>query len=152
VLGEEDPSQLGTALRLNMRGQLPFLTGGSSCFSFVGLDDVVDGLLLVYEHGRPGAIYPLVSEVLSLEDLSRLAAEVAGVSPPKWDLPERVARLGLPLLNILARIIGGRRIYSREAMAILACDWGYDPTISRKELGWQCQSITDVLKVLAAHL
>lgn len=152
VLGEEDPSQLGTALRLNMRGQLPFLTAGSSCFSFVGLEDVVDGLLLVYERGRPGVIYPLVSEVLSLEELSRLAAEVAGVSPPRWDLPEWVARLGLPFVNLLARFVGGRRIYTREAMAILACDWGYDAAITRKELGWQCQTIADVLKALVAHL
>lgn len=152
VLGEGDPSELGTALRLNMRGRLPFLTGGSSCFSFVGLEDTVDGMLLAYEKGRPGVVYPLVSEVLTLERLSELAAEAAGVSPPKWNLPDGISRIGLPFVNLLARLSGGRRIYSSEALAILACDWGYDASISKRELGWESEPIADVLKKLADSL
>lgn len=152
VIGKGDPSELGTALRLNMQGRLPFLTGGSSCFSFVGLQDVVEGLLLAYEKGKSGIVYPLVSEVFSLEELSRLAAEAAGVSPPKWDLPRWIARSGLPLVNILARFSGGRRIYSKEALSILACDWGYDASISREELGWECKPMLEVLKGLAMNM
>jgi len=152
VIGKGDRSELGTALRLNMRGRLPFLTGAASCFSFVGLQDVVDGLILAYERGRPGAIYPLVSEVFSLGELSRLAAEVAGVSPPRWDLPQALTRMGLPLINLLARLNGGRRIYSKEALAILACDWGYDASITREELHWESISITEVLEQFAVSM
>ncbi len=149
VIGKGDQSELGTALRLNMRGRLPFLAGATSCFSFVGLQDTVEGLILAYEKGRPGAIYPLVSEVLSLGDLSRLAAGIAGVTPPRWDLPRTLTRMGLPLVNLLARLNGGRRIYSREALAILDCDWGYDASITKAELHWECSSIADVLEKLA---
>jgi len=152
VIGKGDSSEIGTALRMNMKGRLPFLAGASSCFSFVGLHDVVNGLILAFEKGRPGVIYPLVSEVLSLGEFSLLAAEAAGVAPPRWDLHEAVARVGLPLVNLLARFSGGRRIYSREALAILACDWGYDASISRSELGWECHPISEVLAQLAASM
>jgi dihydroflavonol-4-reductase len=152
VLGKGDHSEIGTALRLNMQGRLPFLMGANSCFSFVGLQDVVEGLILAYEKGQPGAVYPLVSETLTLGDLSRLAAGIAGVSPPHRDLPRAVARIGLPLVNLLARVSGGRRIYSREAHAILECNWGYDASITKRELGWECRPIATVLKQLAATI
>ncbi len=152
VLGIGDPSEIGTALNLNMRGRLPFLTGGSSCFSFVGLHDAVEGLILAYEKGIPGKIYPLVSEVLSLEELSHLASSAAGVAPTRWDMPRWITWTGLPLVNLIARFSGGRRIYSREALSILACDWGYDASISHEELGWDCLPISEVLSKLAASL
>ena len=152
VIGREDPSELGTALRLSMRGRLPFMTGGSSCFSFVGLRDAVEGLILAYEHGKPGVVYPLVSEVCTLEELSRLSAQAAGVSPPRWDLPRWMTWLGLPVVNLLGRLSSGRRIYSREALAVLARNWGYDAGVSREELGWDCSPLADVLEEIAANL
>ena len=152
VLGAGDPSEIGTALNLNMRGRLPFLTGGSSCFSFVSLQDAVEGLILAYEKGIPGKTYPLVSEVFSLEELSHLASSAAGVRPPRLDLPRWISMMGLPLVNLMARFSGGRRIYSKEALSILACDWGYDASISKDELGWDCLPIAEVLAKMAVNL
>jgi dihydroflavonol-4-reductase len=151
VLGPEDPSQFGTTLRLCLQRKVPFLLGRTSCFSLLSLQDAVDGILKAYGGGRIGEVYPLISEILSVERVARAACKVARIKPPRWDLPRWVALAGLPFVNLQARIRGGRPVYSREALAILSENWGYDASLSRRTLGWQPLPIQMELDTIAHH-
>ena len=151
VLGPEDPSQFGTTLRLCLEKRIPFLLGGTSCFSLLSLRDAVDGILKAYGGGRIGEVYPLVAEILSVERIARMACEAAGIKPPRWDLPRWLAMAGLPFVNLQARIRGGRPVYSREALAILSENWGYDAALSRRTLGWQPLPVRMELEAIAHH-
>jgi dihydroflavonol-4-reductase len=151
VLGPEDPSQFGTTLRLCLEQKVPFLLGRTSCFSLLSLRDAVDGILKAYGGGRIGEVYPLISEILSVERIARTACKAAGIKPPRWDLPRWLALAGLPFVNLQARIRGGKPVYSREALAILSENWGYDASLSRRTLGWQPLPIRMELEAIAHH-
>ena len=57
----------------------------------------------------------------------------------------------LPFVNLQARIRGGRPVYSREALAILSENWGYDASLSRRTLGWQPLPIRMELEAIAHY-
>ncbi len=60
------------------RGQVPFLLGGDrNVGNWVLVDDVVRGLILAMERGRPGEKYLLGGENASLKALFRLVDEVS---------------------------------------------------------------------------
>ena len=151
VLGPEDPSQVGTALRLATQGKLPLLLGGRSCFSFLSLEDAVNGFERAFEKGRPGEIYTLVSEVLSLEDVVQITCRLAHVAPPRWGATGRAAWLGGAMVNLVSRLRGGRRIYDREALAVVSSDWGYRSEKSRHDLDWHPEPVAQALRRIGEH-
>lgn len=59
---------------------------------FVGVTDVVDGLVRAMERGRPGERYVLVGDNLRWQDFLALVASVLGVRPPLLVAPGGVMR------------------------------------------------------------
>ncbi|HET7011187.1 MAG TPA: NAD-dependent epimerase/dehydratase family protein [Anaerolineales bacterium] len=132
VFGAGDRNRVSNALLLHAaRGRLPpILPGG---VGVVHVEDVVDGTLAALEKGRSGERYILNSENLTVERLLQMAAEVAGVEPPRVRLSLRTARRLAWMANVLAFRF---RIGTRPVLLDLAGRYFYyDSRKARRELG-----------------
>lgn len=72
------------------RQNLPFITEAG--VNVVHLEDVVEGHLAALERGKCGERYILGGENLTVEQLVKLIAELAGVMPPSLMLPPGLVR------------------------------------------------------------
>ncbi len=124
-------------LRALAKGRYPVLVGAARRTSWVFLDDVVDGMARVLTSAPPGRDFLLTGDVASLRQLAEQVAELAGIAPPRFDLPVGVARLAVTLLAPLWRLRGRRPPFSRAQLASLSRDWAFDDRRAREELGWQ---------------
>ncbi|MBF0153222.1 MAG: NAD-dependent epimerase/dehydratase family protein [Magnetococcales bacterium] len=74
----------GSILRTVQKGMLAVPPGGTS---YIGVGDLVEGLLAIAERGRAGESYILSGGNLTYRELTRRIADVLGVAPPRWTLP-----------------------------------------------------------------
>ena len=63
-------------------GKLPFLMNGIQ-LEVVGVDDAARAMILAAEHGRIGERYLISERMMPLTDVVRIAADEAGVPPPR---------------------------------------------------------------------
>jgi len=83
------PTPTGRVIRDGARGAMPaFVDTG---LNLVDVRDVAAGHLLALERGVPGRRYILGAENLSLAEILRLVARMAGRRPPLRRLPHRLA-------------------------------------------------------------
>jgi dihydroflavonol-4-reductase len=67
------------------KGKMPFYTNGG--VNVVGVEDVVEGILLAVKHGKSGERYILAGENMTIKCLFEEIAAAAGVNPPKRLMP-----------------------------------------------------------------
>jgi len=75
----------GTVIKSIYEGKLRFVPPGGT--SFVSVNDLIDGLLLLLEKGRPGERYIFCTENLEYIMLAKRIAKVLGVKEPRYVLP-----------------------------------------------------------------
>lgn len=89
ILGAWDVKPSGGAILLSLaKARLPVYPSGGT--GFVGVDDVVDGLIRAMERGKRGERYILVGENLSYRELITQVARITGATPPRLRLPRRL--------------------------------------------------------------
>ncbi len=76
----------GASIKGLHEGKLKFIPPGGT--SYVAVDDLVDGLLLLAEKGVPGERYIFCSENLLYRELLRRIAKTLNVKPPHFVLPK----------------------------------------------------------------
>lgn len=86
-LGAEDhgPTPTGTMVRDFLAGRFPFST--RTGLNFIGVRDLVRGLIAVAERGTDGQRYILGQENLSLTDFLHRLARLSGLSAPRLEIP-----------------------------------------------------------------
>lgn len=85
--GDARKGSRGTQLKV-ARGKFPFYTSGG--VSIVAVEDVVAGILAGWRKGKTGERYILSGENITIKDLFATIADLAGVEPPRWRLPNSV--------------------------------------------------------------
>jgi dihydroflavonol-4-reductase len=122
------PTPTGRILLDAARGRIPaFVDTG---LNFAHVDDIAEGHLLAFEHGRIGERYILGGQNVSLQDLLAAIADVTGRRAPRLKLPrgplfplafgaEAVARLTgkEPLLTVDALRLSRHRMFFTSAKA-----------------------------------
>lgn len=78
-------TRINAILRDAASGRVPVVIAGG--FDFVDVQDVVSGLLVAERHGRMGENYLLGGHRLSMLELCRVAARLAGRRGPAFALP-----------------------------------------------------------------
>jgi dihydroflavonol-4-reductase len=73
-----------------VKRRVPGTTPGYN--NFVDVRDVARGMILAWQHGRRGERYILGGHELTYSDMMRLVASVAGVRPPRFQIPALAAR------------------------------------------------------------
>ncbi len=129
----------GAIIKKIHNGGMLFAPPGGT--SFVGTDDLVNGLILMSKHGRPGERYILCAENMSYDILCRRISKTLGVKGPLFILPHSLylpAVLAGRVLELLAgssesrvNLITGRII--REMFKYKY----YSHAKAANELGWR---------------
>ncbi len=76
----------GASIKGLHEGKMKFIPPGGT--SYVAVDDLVDGLMLLAEKGEPGERYIFCSENLLYRELLRRIAKTLNVKPPHFVLPK----------------------------------------------------------------
>jgi dihydroflavonol-4-reductase len=107
VLGAHDVRPSSGALLLAVaRGLLAgYPAGGTNA---VSADGAAAGLALVMERGRPGERYILGGENLTFKELLTIAAEEAGVAPPRVPVPDLALAVAGRVAQVAFRLPGLR--------------------------------------------
>ena len=139
-------------LRQIIRRRLPAVVGGDRRTSWVFLDDVVDGIARVMERAAPGRDYVLAGEIVRLRDLVRRVCALAGVAPPRRELPVGLVRAGVAVTAPLFRLAGRRPPFQPSQINSLARHWAFDDTRARRELEWRPRGLDEGLPPTVAFL
>lgn len=97
AVGERDhgPTPIGKPIADIARGRWPVYVAGGACF--IDVHDVVRGLWLALENGRPGSQYMLAGDNLTNQEFMTTVAECAGLKPPRLRVPK-------PVLGVVAHV------------------------------------------------
>lgn len=104
--GPGDHSEVGNLIDQLRTGKLKMKIFPASRFNFVFVDDVADGLVLVYDRGRIGESYLIGGEVAAMDDLFTKVSDLLGKKPPRMTLPPAVARASAPLGPVIGPLMG----------------------------------------------
>ncbi len=99
ILGPHDfaPSQAGRALLDIYLGRTRVLVAGG--FNWVDVRDVCSGTMAAAERGMAGENYILSGHHVSVVDMGRAVAKLAGRRPPRFVVPQWVMRAAAPLVE-----------------------------------------------------
>ncbi|HEX7048679.1 MAG TPA: NAD-dependent epimerase/dehydratase family protein [Longimicrobiales bacterium] len=146
VYGPGDRGPGGRFLMDLLAGRMPGLLARPGWFSYVHVDDVVEGLILAAERGVPGETYVLSGEHCSVNDFAARAAALAGRRPPRLRFPVPLARLTGTALDAIGRRTGMRFPISRESVDVAAeLRWLHSNAKAGRELGWTPRPLADGL-------
>lgn len=114
------------------KGQFPaYSTGG---VNVVGVEDVVNGIMLAFEKGKAGERYILAAENLTIKKLFETIAEAAGVRPPSIFLPSPVLKIVGVAGDLLERFDKKGPLTSESALLATMFHW-FNNQKSIQELG-----------------
>lgn len=146
LIGPPDPtiSSLGAVLIRMARGLTPAMPDGA--FDFVDVRDVASSILAVADRGRSGESYILAGETLTVLEMAAWVHELVDrrsmvIPIPIWLLDK------LTFLSWLAaRITGGKRGVTRDALHTLNSRMRVDGSKARRELGHAPRPIRDSIR------
>ena len=106
VYGPGDQSDVRQILDRFLAGKMPAMALGDAGFTFVHVEDVVDGLLLALDKGRPGESYVLGGEIATVEKLITKLGAAAGRKPPRFNVPTGVLKAMAPAGPLIGKLAG----------------------------------------------
>lgn len=129
----------GSIINSIYSGKLKVIPPGGT--SYVAVDDLIEGLILVAEKGRPGERYIFSSQNLTYRELIERIARVVGVAAPTMALPASSyypALLAANIMEFCTRL--SNNTVNLVTSQLLKEAYGYKYYCSdkaRKELGWK---------------
>lgn len=137
IYGKGDAKKGSRKTQLKVaKGEFPVYPPGG--VNVVAVEDVVDGIMLAFEKGRPGRRYILSGENLSLEKLFIEIAREAGVKPPKLGL-NKTAIMTMGKLGDFIKPLGvSWPLTTENAWTAVLYHW-FDNTRAKEELGFQAR-------------
>jgi dihydroflavonol-4-reductase len=129
--------------------KLPFLMDGIS-LEVVGVDDAARAMLLASEYGRNGERYIISEKMMPLSEVVRIAADEAGVQPPRRSIPLPALYALGTLGSVKARFSGseGEQL-SLRSVRLMRKESELDHTKAGDELGWHPQPVEDSIRAAA---
>jgi nucleoside-diphosphate-sugar epimerase len=143
VYGPGDEGPPAQYMRDLLRHRVPALPTKPTWFSYVHVDDVVDGLVAAGERGAVGATYVLSGEPADTNRFTHMVADIAGTWVTPLRAPSALVRLTGTLLDAVARATGRRMPISRELAAVGASGerWLHAHGRAAAELGYEARPL-----------
>ena len=129
------------------RGRVPAMIEGG--FDWVDVRDVAQGLLLAAELGRTGNNYILGGHRRDMIEVVRLSAEAAGRRGPRIQIPFRVIRPLLPIMDTVAGWFGSD-VMSGAALGAVIANPVVSHTKAATELGYAPRPIEETMSDLVS--
>ena len=147
------PTPHGRMVKDAATGKMPYYWSGGG--PSVGIRDAARAMLLAEEKGRVGERYIVAERWVDFKELFSLAAECAGVAPPRLKIP-------LFLLYIMAGIADLVTFITRKdnrfSVASIRCSTllpNVDSRKAQRELGWRAEpveaAIAEAVQYYLAH-
>jgi len=124
------------------QGRFPFYTSGG--VSVVSVHDVVSATLKAASDGRCGERYILSGENLTIHEVFKRIAKLAGVEPPKIYLPNFAVRAIGKVGDALEKAGKTGALNSENAWTAILYHW-FDHSKATKELGFQPRPANEAL-------
>src|SRR3954451_617141 len=106
VYGPNDHSAVGDLIERFAKKKLPAMVFPDLGFNLVHRDDVVAGILLGLDQGRPGEQYVLGGEVTTMGGMIETEAKVLGRKPPRLTMPGAVLKASAPFGRVVGPMMG----------------------------------------------
>jgi len=106
VYGPNDHSAVGDLIERFAKKKLPAMVFPDLGFNLVHRDDVVTGILLGLDQGRPGEQYVLGGEVTTMGGMIETEAKVLGRKPPRLTMPGAVLKASAPFGRVVGPMLG----------------------------------------------
>lgn len=151
VYGPGDRGPNGRFVADLVAGRVPGLLRDPAWFSYVHVDDVVEGLVRAGTTGRPGVTYVLSGEERSVDDFAAEVARLAGRRPPMLRFPVPMARATGAVLDRITRLTGICFPITRETVdAASGGRWLHPHERATHEFGWRPRPLAEGLGEMVA--
>lgn len=147
VIGAHENHHVGVVKTLLFNffaGKLPAVSAGG--FNSVAATDVAAGAMAAAEKGRCGESYILGGQWHSVRELLRRAQKVGEGTIPRIAIPLPLAWAGVPVVEALARLTGGKPTYTAEDLRQLAGNPHICCGKAERELGYRPLSLDNALE------
>lgn len=146
VYGPGDTGPGAALLADALRGRIPGFPNPPAWFSYVHVDDVVEGIRLAAEVGRTGETYVLSGEHCRVDEYLGRAAALAGRRISRLRFPPALARLSAGVCDGVSRVTGLRFPLTRENVETgTRWRWLHSHDKATEELGWEPRSLDEGL-------
>ncbi|MBN1147339.1 MAG: NAD-dependent epimerase/dehydratase family protein [Anaerolineales bacterium] len=152
VYGPGDTSLVGQLMRYFYMGLFPVLPGPELTLCYTHIDDVVEGIILAAEKGKPGESYILAGQVATLAEITQLWAQITGRRAALLHVPGRYVKPFAPVMARLGTRFPIPPILSRDAIAILEATYIARSDKARQQLGWQTRPLADGMRETFEHI
>jgi len=146
---DPEPSRMGRVFLAMFRGRMPIAVRGA--FDWVDVRDVAAALIAAADRGRTGDNYLIAGQRASVNELGKLAADVAGRQPPRLAVP--LAPVKLAAL-VAVRVAGPRRagklLLTPESLHALETAPIIDCSKAVAELGYRPRPLAETVADLHA--
>ena len=129
-------------------GKLPFTMNGIH-LEVVGVDDAARALILAAERGRNGERYLISEKLIALREVVRIAAEEAGVPPPRRSISVPALYALGALGTLRARFAGKDAELSLASVRMMRAEAPVDHSKAVRELGWQPRPVEESIREAA---
>jgi nucleoside-diphosphate-sugar epimerase len=147
VYGPGDEGPAGRYIADVLRHRLPGLSTKPTHFSYVHVDDVVDGMIAAIENGHHGATYVLGGEYADVNRYTAMVAAMAGTWVSPLRVPPAMIRLTGRLFDVASQLTGWRMPISRELAAAGGGGerWLHSHARSTQDLGYSPRPLAEGL-------
>jgi dihydroflavonol-4-reductase len=120
-----------------------YVEGG---INIVDVFDVARGHILAMEKGKPGEKYILANRNITIGEFMKMVAQIAGVKPPLFRIPKRLAVLSAYMYEGIARITGSPPLTTASWVKLGSYYswWRVDKAI--RELGFPQTDVEESIK------
>ena len=146
VLGPHDHrlSEIGEVIVMFSRFPVP--AGMDGCYDFVDVRDVAVGHVLAAERGCTGESYLLSGARMTVRELMRILAGLAGRTPPRVFIPLKVAAAIARFAPAWEKITGRRALLTPYAVHTISIDFEIRDRKAREELGFTSMPVEQSLR------
>ncbi len=129
-------------------GKLPFVMSGIE-LEAVGVDDAARAMILAAERGRVGERYLISEKMISNAEVTRIAAEAAGVAPPAKAIPLPMSYALAAMGTLKARLRRTDERLSLDSLRLMRAEGPLDHGKAVRELGWQPRPVEESIREAA---
>ena len=138
----------GEVIAQTAAGRMPVVLDGIA-FEAVGVDDAARALILAAERGRNGERYLISEKMITNAEVVRIAADAAGVRPPRATIPLAVLRAAAVLGTVKGRVMGSDEKLSLKVLRLMLDEAPVDHCKAVRELGWQPAPVEESIRAAA---
>lgn len=129
-------------------GKMPFVLDKIS-LEAVGVEDAADALIKAAEYGRPGERYLISERMITNAEVVRIAADEAGVAPPKRTIALPVLWAMAAVGTLKARLRGTDERLTLESVRLMRAEAHVDCSKARRELHWEPRPVQESVREAA---